>query len=428
VSVSGASAQADGARLDRRGFLKLTGISALGIFSAEALADTDRQRPHPVANETGARESGKPESITLFLCGDVMTGRGIDQVLPHPGDPSIHESYLKSARGYVELAEKLNGPIPKPVDFSYAWGYASTELEQVAPEVGIANLETAVTRSDDHWKGKGIHYRMHPDNIGCITSAGMDCCALANNHVLDWGYSGLTETLETLKRAGLEHAGAGRNAEEAALPAVMEIRGKARVIVFSFGSRTSGIPSSWAASGSRPGVNLVPDMSARTVQRIGKRVREVKRPGDIVVASIHWGSNWGYEVPLRQTEFAHGLIDEASVDVIHGHSSHHAKAIEVYEKRPILYGCGDFLNDYEGIAGHEAYRNDLSLMYFVTCDPSTGELERLRMTALRIKRFMLTRASSGDARWLRAVLDREGRKFGTRVRIDPDDRLTLEWA
>ena len=67
-------------------------------------------------------------------------------------------------------------------------------------------------------------------------------------------------------------------------------------------------------------------------------------------------------------------------------------------------------------------------MYFVTCDASTGELERLRMTALQIKRFALTQASTNDARWLRAVLDREGRKFGTRVRMSQENRLKLLWS
>ena len=63
-------------------------------------------------------------SIRLFLCGDVMTGRGIDQVLPHPSDPAIHEPYVKNAKDYVQLAESANGPIPKPVSFSYKWGDA----------------------------------------------------------------------------------------------------------------------------------------------------------------------------------------------------------------------------------------------------------------------------------------------------------------
>jgi len=76
-----------------------------------------------------------------------------------------------------------------------------------------------------------------------------------------------------------------------------------------------------------------------------------------VVASIHWGDNWGYEI-------AHNLIDHAGVDIIHGHSSHHAKGIEVWHGKPVIYGCGDFINDYEGIGGNEKYRSDLSLMYF----------------------------------------------------------------
>ena len=424
----GAKPVAGDGSFDRRGFLKLTGAAALGILSFDSVAAGDPEPTSPLAREAAPGEPGESRLITVFLAGDVMTGRGIDQVLPHPGDPRIHESYMRSARGYVELAEEANGPIRKPVEFSYLWGHALRELERAAPDARIVNLETAVTESDDHWKGKGIHYRMHPRNVGCLTAAGVDCCALANNHVLDWGYSGLAETLDTLRDAGIEHAGAGRSAEEAAKPAVMELRGKGRVIVFSFGSQTSGIPSNWSASASRPGVNLLEDLSANTVERIARQVRSLKRPGDIAVASIHWGGNWGHEIPHRHTEFAHGLIDEAGIDVVHGHSSHHPKAIEVYEGRPILYGCGDLLNDYEGIGGHERFRGDLSLMYFVRADPATGELASLRMTPLQIERFSLREASAKDARWLGAVLDREGRRFGTRVQVDQENRLTLLWG
>ncbi len=62
--------------------------------------------------------------ITVFMCGDVMTGRGIDQVLPQPCSPQIFEPYVRDARRYVELAEETNGLIPQPVDFSYIWGDA----------------------------------------------------------------------------------------------------------------------------------------------------------------------------------------------------------------------------------------------------------------------------------------------------------------
>ena len=162
--------------------------------------------------------------------------------------------------------------------------------------------------------------------------------------------------------------------------------------------------------------------------RIADRARAATRPGDLVVASIHWGGNWGYDIPAQQTRFAHRLIDRAGFDVVHGHSSHHPKGIEIYRDRPILYGCGDFLNDYEGIAGYEAFRDDLVLMFFLTMQASHGTLTRLTMVPLQIRNFRLNRASPADAAWLRDTLNREGGKFGTRVRLEADNALTLAWA
>ncbi|HVY91106.1 MAG TPA: CapA family protein, partial [Bryobacteraceae bacterium] len=170
--------------------------------------------------------------VTLFLCGDVMTGRGIDQILPHPSPPGLFESYVISALEYVDLAERASGPIPRRADFNYIWGEALAELDRVAPAAGIVNLETAVTTSSDHTP-KGINYRMHPANIRCLTAAKIDCCVLANNHVLDWGRAGLEETLHTLRGAGFGTAGAGRNLNEALAPCIINA-GAARILVFAF--------------------------------------------------------------------------------------------------------------------------------------------------------------------------------------------------
>lgn len=114
-----------------------------------------------------------------------MTGRGIDQILPHPVDPRLYEPWVTDAREYVGLAERANGPVPRPVDFAYVWGDALAELDAAAPDLRIVNLETAVTRNDEPWLGKGINYRMHPENVACLAAARLDCCTLANNHVLD---------------------------------------------------------------------------------------------------------------------------------------------------------------------------------------------------------------------------------------------------
>jgi len=365
------------------------------------------------------------QTITLFLGGDVMTGRGIDQVLPYPGNPRIYEPYMTSAKGYVRLAEEVNGPISKPVDFAYIWGGALEELRRTNPDARIINLETAVTSSPEFWAGKGINYRMQPKNIPCITAAKIDCCVLSNNHVLDWGYAGLKETLTTLTGANLKIAGAGRNLSEAEAPAIIEVAGKGRVLVFGFGDESSGIPWLWGARRDRPGVNLLPDLSGDTVRRIAKRISGLKQKGDWVVASIHWGGNWGYEVLSAQREFAHRLIDQALVDVVHGHSSHHPKGVEVYKGKPILFGCGDFLNDYEGISGYEDFRGDLALMYFVTLDSATGMLASLIMTPLQIRRFRLNYAHSGDVHWLQQILDRESRSLGARIEWVNEYHLAL---
>jgi poly-gamma-glutamate synthesis protein (capsule biosynthesis protein) len=368
--------------------------------------------------------SNQAGTIGLFLCGDVMTGRGVDQALPHPGGPVLYEPSVRDARLYVELAEVANGPIPRPVDFSYVWGDALAELELARPDVRVINLETAVTASEDYWPEKGINYRMHPGNVGCLTAAGIDCCCLANNHVLDWGHPGLEETLRTLDAAGLRRAGAGRDLAEASSPAVLEVAGRGRALVLALGSATSGIPEEWAAAEGRPGVNLLEDLSEETARRAARSMGRFRRAGDVTVASIHWGGNWGYEVPDQQVRFAHRLIDEG-VDLVHGHSSHHVKALEVYRGHLVLYGCGDFLSDYEGIGGYEWFRGDLALMYLAAVDPRDGRLVRARLVPFQVRRFRLNRAAEGDAKWLCDLLDKLGARFGTRVRLGGDNSLTL---
>lgn len=366
-------------------------------------------------------------NITLFVCGDVMTGRGIDQILAHPSDPAIHERFMQSALGYVEIAEQKSGRIPRAVEPAYIWGDALDELQRIAPAVRIINLETAVTRSDD-WIGKGINYRMNPANVACLSAAQIDCCALANNHVLDWGASGLRETLDTLNAAGLKTAGAGKSRSDAEAPAELALARGRRILVFALGAESSGVPPQWAATDRRPGVDFLADLSERTLAHITDRVRAIKRPGDIAVASLHWGSNWGYEIAPNEVHFAHQLIERAGFDLVHGHSSHHAKAIEVFRGKLILYGCGDFINDYEGIAGYEAFRGDLGLMYFPTLDAATGRLLALELVATQIVRFRVQRAVDSDARWLCSMLDREGGRFGTSAELMPGSRIALHWT
>jgi poly-gamma-glutamate capsule biosynthesis protein CapA/YwtB (metallophosphatase superfamily) len=366
--------------------------------------------------------------VTLFLCGDVMTGRGVDQILPHPGDARLWETQVRDARRYVEFAEAVNGPIPRPVEFSWPWGDALATLEEVAPDARVINLETSVTRSDDAAEAKAVHYRMAPENVACLTVARPDACALANNHVLDFGRAGLAETCEVLTGAGIPIMGAGHDADEASRPTTVMVPGGSRVIVFSCGTQSSGIPWDWAAETDRAGVNLMRDLSAATADEVVDRARQMKRPGDVVVASVHWGSNWGYELAADQVRFAHRLVDDG-VDVVHGHSSHHVRPVETYRGKLILYGCGDFIDDYEGIGGHEAYRNDLRVLYFASVDPDTGALVRLHMLPMRARQMRLHLASAKDAGYLERVFNRISHCTEAQtVKLAPDRSLRLHQA
>lgn len=423
--------------------------------------------------------------MRVFLCGDVMTGRGIDQILRRPSEPTIYEPVVRDARDYVALAERVHGPIERGVDGSYIWGDAIEVWREYAPDLFVMNLETGVTRSSRAWPEKGIHYRMHPANArvlrlpaevasGTERSAAAICYTVANNHVMDFGRSGLTETLDTLDDSGCGRCGAGRSEEQAGAPFRVEPevdgagtghhddmghrdstgfhddttrrarathhddtthRAGRRAAVIGVGVGDSGIPPEWAAgkppssqsrrgarerSGSDTadrgaGVHLIHRLSRTTIDREVARVAALRRHDEITIVSVHWGGNWGWDVPQAHRAFAHALIDRAGVSIIHGHSSHHVKCFEVYHGGLILYGCGDFITDYEGIPGHDAYRPDLSLMYVADIHSGDRSLRALRMVPMRTVRFSLRRAGDSDTHWLARTLNRDGAPFGTRV-------------
>lgn len=362
----------------------------------------------------------------LFLCGDVMLARGIDQILPEPCPPALYEAYVRDAREYIELARVASGPIPHPVAPSYPWGDALDVLDQMNPDARIINLETSITRSTDRDRRKQIHYRVSPENARCLASAKVGVCTLGNNHVLDWGRAGLVETLATLDALGILRAGAGHDLTEAQQPAVVELAGGERLVVLSVGSADAGVPTSWAATADRPGVHVLSGLGDHAVRQLRRVIDPWRDPRSRIVLSIHWGANWSLAIPAEHRELAHRMIDEAGVDVVHGHSSHHVKGIEVWHERLVLYGCGDLLTDYEGIRGYEAFHGDLGLLYFPRLD-ADGTLRALDMVPTRMHRFRITRGSDADAQTLAAMIARSGAELGTSTLVGDDARLHLAW-
>src|SRR5690606_29591590 len=129
----------------------------------------------------------------------------------------------------------------------------------------------------------------------------------------------MLDTLAYMWLLWIHSAGAGVDLGEAQAPAVLVLPGKARVLVFAFACPTSGVPFSWAAGPKAAGVSFLPDLSPANAARIGEHIERVRRPGDIIVVSLHWGPNWGHDI-ADQRDFAHALIDNGAVSLVHGHS------------------------------------------------------------------------------------------------------------
>jgi poly-gamma-glutamate capsule biosynthesis protein CapA/YwtB (metallophosphatase superfamily) len=356
------------------------------------------------------------ERMRIALAGDVMIGRGVDQIMAHPGDPKLYESWARSAMRYVELAEARSGPLPRRVGPEYVWGDTLARLEALDVDARIVNLETAITGRGTAWPDKGIHYRVHPANADCLVAGGVDVVSLANNHILDWSEPGLADTLDTLGDLGVSHTGVGHNHEEAWTPAVVD-----RLLILGVGATSSGIPSEWTAGPDRPGVALLGDLSIETVE---EALGEHRRPDHLVIVSVHWGANWGYRIPPSHQRFARTLIDHAGVDVVHGHSSHHPLGFEVYHDRLILYGCGDLVSDYEGISGKDEYRPELGAWYVVDLDPGTGAARGLSLVPTKVRRFQLIIPNREELDWMAGRLGELA--SGVDIRVH-DDVLEVSW-
>ena len=366
------------------------------------------------------------DTTTLLLTGDVMVGRGIDQVLAHPAPAQLYEGLVRDARDYVRLAERAAGPIPAPVSGRYLWGDALQEIQHVAPDACIVNLETAVTAAGEPWPGKGVHYRMHPANVGCLRAAGVQACALANNHVLDWGPQGLADTLRTLAKAGVRTAGAGLDLANARAPAVLPLGAGQRLLVLSWAAPDCGVPQGWEATPHRAGIALLQDLAAAGLRQVADAVDEHRREGDLVVLSIHWGANWVDAVPQAHRRFAQDLVDRDLADVVHGHSAHHPLPFELHRGKLILYGCGDLINDYEGIASAEPQPRDVGCLFFPTLSLGSGRLVRLRIVPLQRRAFRLVRAGPAARAAIRHALRLKDNGFARQVQWRPNGHWIVE--
>lgn len=352
-----------------------------------------------------------------------MLARLIDQLFPtHLASPH----YANTIKTFIERYPYLSA-----YNHKSPWGSALTLFRR--GDLNLVNLETAVTESTDKWAGKVFNYRMHPGNLGVLGEGRVDFVSLANNHTVDFGEKGLRDTIRGVRGVGVQFAGVGDNAVEARLPAILDLprrsdsegdQVKHKVHVYS----ASDHPRDWSVIPEFHLIDYTPSTKhhLKTLLTTPCHSQSKADESSLKIFSIHWGPNYTWQPSEQIRDMAHFLIDECGVDIVHGHSAHHIQGVERYKGAVIMYGCGDFVDDY---ALNEEFRNDLGGVWRVVVSTDNGDgggrgegkrlmLDKLEIFPTRCDRFQVTLldVDDEDHEWVQRKIMKLSEKMGTRVR------------
>mgnify|MGYP006294515597 CR=1 FL=1 len=333
----------------------------------------------------GAR-AALPAPVTLLFGGDVMVGRRFNHM--------------------ARTTEELD-----------VW--SALEPRFARTDVVALNFEGTITTDTERWPNKAYHFRLEPQHadevLGGLEPADDRAVyfSLANNHSLDFGRTGAKETRAQLEQRGFRFSGTAASRAAASVADIVETPAGVRV---GFLSATDHCGcedlDEWAARGDREGPWVLRfGRSDRRQAAVDEAVRVVARwreEVDVLVFSLHWGSNW-VDADDDQLAWMRGVADaliRAGVDVVHGHSAHHPLAVQTVRGATVIYGPGDLIDDY---ANYEGYRNDLS--YLVQIEVGPDRRQRRRIWPTRIAR------RTDGTRWVEPLDE-----------ADPDHALVLDAA
>jgi poly-gamma-glutamate capsule biosynthesis protein CapA/YwtB (metallophosphatase superfamily) len=252
----------------------------------------------------------------------------------------------------------------------------------------VLNLECCISERGAPWPDpyKPFFFRAPPTAVEALRLLGVGCATLANNHALDYGEEALLDTFAHLDAAGIERVGAGRNAERARAPVVLEAENGFRLAVIGITDH----PAVYAAGPERPGVAYANLWDEDVPEWLVGAIWRAREEADAVLVTPHWGPNMSAE-PAPHVRRAAVQLVEAGATLVAGHSAH---VVQRAEGR-VLYDLGDFLDDY---AVHPALRNDLGALWLVDLD-SSG-VRRLDVLPLRLDYCHTRLATGADLEWI----------------------------
>lgn len=295
-------------------------------------------------------------TITLALAGDTMLGRGV--------------------------AERLRSVAPEDL---FADDLAALVR---SADVVVCNLECCISARGQRWPdpAKPFFFRAPPAAVRALTYLGVTAVTVANNHALDFGATGLLDTIEHLRAAGIACVGAGADVDAARQPVVVTAGGL-RVGLIG----VTDHPAQFAASAASPGVAYAA-LDDELPGWLAKAIADTD--ADAVVVTPHWGPNMTTAPPPHLRAAATQMV-AAGADLVAGHSAHVFHGVQCLRRAAVLYDLGDFIDDY---AVDEHLRNDLGVLWLVELD-GRGPV-RLEAVPIALD-FCRTRfADAAERRWV----------------------------
>jgi poly-gamma-glutamate synthesis protein (capsule biosynthesis protein) len=309
---------------DRARFLVALTATLTAILTLAA-CDT---APPPAGSTTGSASPGGPAEVTLAFAGDVHFADRTARLLDNPAT---------------------------------AFGSISSTLS--AADLAMINLETAVTTRGTP-EPKRYHFRAPARAYDAVKAAGIDVVSIANNHAMDYGRIGLTDTVEAAKAAGVPAVGAGADAAAAFAPWITEIRGT-RIAFLGF-SQVFELWSAWRATDTRAGIAMTRDLP-----RAVAAVQAARRQADVVVVYVHWGDE-GEPCPTdEQRAFAREMAS-AGASIVVGTHAHLLLGDGWIGSTFVHYGLGNFV-----WRSDDSYSNDTGVLRVTLRGSAIGKTEFL---------------------------------------------------
>ena len=236
--------------------------------------------------------------------------------------------------GDVSFATYVNSYVKK-----HGIDYPFENVKEIfhADDLTVINFESAITdRKIPENPKKEYNFRSSSKTPKALKNASVEVVSLANNHSMDFGREGFSDTLKLLEKEGISRLGGGKNKDDAKKPYVFEKNG----IKIGFLNYSKVVPStSWYALPNRAGILGAYDGQ---LPEVLKAVKEARTQVDFLVVAIHWGKNPSEKVRKEEIKTGHALVDSGA-DLVLGHHPHCLQGAEFYNGGAIFYSLGNFI-------------------------------------------------------------------------------------